>query len=36
MIGIIVEYIGQIHEEVKKRPLFVVKELSGLTEKPGE
>lgn len=34
MIGIMGEYIGRIHEEVKDRPLFVVKELLGLKEKP--
>lgn len=34
MIGIMGEYIGRIHEEVKNRPLFVVKKLLGLEEKP--
>ena len=31
--GLLGEYIGRIHEEVKKRPLFVTKKLIGLPEK---
>jgi glycosyltransferase involved in cell wall biosynthesis len=33
LIGIVGEYIGRIHEEVKRRPMFVIKELIGLENK---
>jgi dolichol-phosphate mannosyltransferase len=36
VIGIMGEYMGRIHEEVKNRPLFIVKELIGLEDKTGE
>jgi polyisoprenyl-phosphate glycosyltransferase len=40
-LGIIGEYIGRIYDEVKGRPLWVIRETLGLeggmpTERPGE
>ena len=34
VLGVIGEYIGDIHDEVKRRPLYVVSELENFTEPP--
>src|SRR5262249_4612949 len=34
VLGVIGEYIGDIHDEVKRRPLYVVGELENFTEVP--
>ncbi len=34
VLGVIGEYIGDIHDEVKRRPLYVVSELENFTERP--
>jgi glycosyltransferase involved in cell wall biosynthesis len=34
VLGVIGEYIGDIHDEVKRRPLYVVSELENFTEAP--
>jgi dolichol-phosphate mannosyltransferase len=34
VLGVIGEYIGDIHDEVKRRPLYVVSELENFTEVP--
>jgi dolichol-phosphate mannosyltransferase len=34
VLGVIGEYIGDIHDEVKRRPLYVVSELENFTELP--
>ena len=34
VLGVIGEYIGDIHEEVKRRPLYVVSELENFTDVP--
>jgi len=36
MIGIMGEYIGRIHEEVKNRPLFITKKLIGIEDNTGK
>jgi hypothetical protein len=34
VLGVIGEYIGDIHTEVKRRPLYVVSELENFIETP--
>jgi dolichol-phosphate mannosyltransferase len=34
-VGILGEYIGRIYEEVKQRPLYVVRQRLGVTQPPG-
>jgi hypothetical protein len=34
VLGVIGEYIGDIHDEVKRRPLYVVSELENFTQTP--
>src|SRR4051795_3753733 len=34
VLGVIGEYIGDIHDEVKRRPLYVVSELENFGEMP--
>ena len=36
MIGILGEYIGRVYEEVKRRPLYVVRETTNLARKPDD
>ena len=35
VLGMLGEYIGRIHEEVKKRPLYLVRDSIGFSEKTG-
>ena len=35
LIGILGEYIARIHDEVKRRPLYLVRDAQGLEPPPG-